>query len=335
MSEKLIVVGDIHLRENDPYFTQGKLFLDWLFTNHNESENSLLLLGDLVESINVSHELLEVYIDYFVNVSKFKKIYILQGNHDCTISSTLLSAFKPLKNVEVILEAKSLILGKVHALCLPHFDYTQSGVSMVDFYSNPDEDIKKIEFDFCFHHVEDETEHFSSKFCDLSTYRVKTFMAGHIHTETITKGGHYLGSPIFNSRSEQNKVPIIASIDLLSKEYSIIEVPIWLKYYDVEYPNVLPAIDTPLAVITVDDSLDREETIKFYKADLDKRVIPKIYYFRRINHKKTKLEEIALSSKKQDTKDLLTLFKEYASSNKISLEVKTVCDEVLNLFRGE
>ena len=86
MIKDILVVGDIHLREKEPYYSQAKDLLHNIFNSkYNNSETVLLFLGDLVEKINATHELLEVYIDLFVNKSKFNKIKILKGNHDSAL----------------------------------------------------------------------------------------------------------------------------------------------------------------------------------------------------------------------------------------------------------
>lgn len=103
---KRIVVGDIHLKKSEPKFSQGKMFLDWLVSqSFNNKENDLVLLGDLCD-VNSPPEMLEVFVDYFLNKFKFYKITILQGNHDCNLISSILSVFRPLPNVEVITEPK-------------------------------------------------------------------------------------------------------------------------------------------------------------------------------------------------------------------------------------
>jgi hypothetical protein len=317
----LIVVGDLHAREKEPYFSQWKDFITWLFeSEHNNSNNHLLLLGDLVESISVQHELLEMYLHTFLHKSKFKKIYILTGNHDRNYESTLLSVFKPLLNVEVIEKETILQIENCKCLFLPHIEN-----KLVERYSNLE---YTDTFDYCFHHIEDEDQHFGKSFVDLSYLKINNFLCGHIHTETITKKGHFLGSPTFNSLNEKDKTPYIAIVDCVTKKYELVEVPVWLSYQEVFYPNELPKSNTKYCIYTVYDSIDKEQSIKYYTKQAEEKGLQ--FYCRRVHSKNVKSENLNHGDDYTIIeKSIIEQFSDYEKINKVHTSVADICLAIL------
>jgi DNA repair exonuclease SbcCD nuclease subunit len=318
----LIVVGDLHAREKEPYFSQWKDFMDWLFlSEHNQSNNTLLLLGDLVESISVQHELLEVYIDYFNNKSNFEKIIILTGNHDRVLNSSLLSIFRPLKRVEVIEELLIRDFGNCKCLFLPHIES-----KLVETYSSLQLTEK---FDYCFHHVEDESQHFGKTFADLTSLHVGQYLCGHIHTETVTKGnGHYLGSPTFNSLNEKGKTPYIAIIDLDTKKHTLVKVPVWISYCDVFYPNELTVPETKYCIYTIYDSIDKEQCVEYYTKQATEKGFT--FYHRRVHGKRIKNDDLSVNKEFSiDEKSLIEYYNDYKTINNVDDNVSSICIELL------
>ena len=331
---KLIVVGDIHLQNSLPKKYQAIDFLEWLSCQEfNNENNDLLLLGDLCE-VNSTFELFGVYVDYFENKFNFNRIVILQGNHDCVNQSTILSIFKPLNNVEIITDFEIYNFGKdLKCAMLPHYNHEGTDrISMIERYGNLYKDLNDVEFDYGFGHIEDDTEHFSKKFCDTSKLKVKTWMNGHIHTSNIQNGGHYLGSPILNSSTESGKIPYIASIDLDTKEYELIEVPKFMEYYEVTYPNKIPKIDTKYGLFLVKDSIDKNTTTEEYSKQAKEMGFD--FYARRILSKKA-IENIDDSSYNEERDSLESMFNAFSKRNELSNEISDICLNVIRLKEGK
>lgn len=327
MSHKLIVCGDIHLQCREPKKSQCLDFLNWLFNqDFNNENNSLLFLGDLCE-INSPYELYEVYVDYFVNHSKFEQIFILQGNHDCANISTVLSLFRPLPKVKVITEWCYKNYYNTSLLFLPHFNHESTDKkSMVETYSNLYNEIND-EFDYGFGHIEDNTEHFSKKFCDTSKLKVKTWLNGHIHTENITKGGHYLGSATLNSSTESGNTKYLAIIDGETKEYELKEIPKFMEYYEVEYPNKLPKIETKYGIFLVKNALDKNIVVEEYSKQAKEMGFD--FYTRRISIKKA-VEDNTLTKKSEKP-----TFDQFAKSVELKDEISDICKQIIQLKNEE
>lgn len=336
----LIVIGDIHLQESQPKKNQCLDILNWIFdSDFNNENNSLLFLGDLCE-INSPYELYEVYVDLFVNRSKFETIFIVEGNHECANQSTVLSLFRPLKNVEVITEWKAWKYYNCNLLFLPFYNHEGTNKkSMIETYSNlysieyndipsgENRMMSDTEFDYGFGHIEDDTEHFSKKFCDTSKLKVKTWMNGHIHTANIQNGGHYLGACTLNSSTESGRTPYIAKINGETKEYELIEVPKFLEYYEVEYPNKLPKITTKYGLFLVKNSLDKNTTLEEYTKQAKELGFE--FYARKIMSKKSKVLEV---DEIGNTEKLT--FDDFADSVGLEDSIRDICKEVIKL-KGE
>jgi hypothetical protein len=335
MINTIVVVGDLHLqpKTNIPKHGQVLEFLSWLFNDStlNTEDSVLLLLGDLVETMDDPAELLEIYIDYFLNKSKFSKIGIMKGNHDENMNSSFTSALRPLHNVQIIETITELTITGINCLFLPYYDHTKIGNSyppMNEYYSSKEiiEKFGATTYDYTYHHVEDELTHYSKKFCDLSWIKSNNWLCGHIHTETITQGGRILGAPIFNSSSESDKIPYIAKIDTNTKKYELIKVPIYLSYHTINYPENIVKPDTKYSLWTVNNSLDKNETIKYYTKQATE--LGFTFYPLRINSRRVTKELIKETS--TNTKESYTkIFDRYTKANKVSTAIIDICKPIL------
>ena len=328
----LVVIGDMHLQNSEPKKSNCLDTLTWIIDNDelNNENNSALFLGDLCE-INSPYELYSVFVDCFVNRSKFAKIYVVQGNHDTLNLSSILSLFKPLKNVEVITEWQLLKFYNCNLLLLPFYNHESTDrKSMIEEYSHlyENEKIKNTEIDYCCGHLEDDSSHFSKRFVDLSKLNVKHFLHGHIHTCNLDKGGRFLGSACMNSSTESGTDKYIAVINGESKEYELVKLPKFMDYYEVSYPNPLPKIPTKFGIFLVRDALDKNTAIEEYSKQAEK--LGYTFYARKVLTKKSKnleLDEIEQSTDKPT-------FEQFAKSVGLSDSVSDICKQVINL-KGE
>ena len=331
---KLIVVGDVHLQNKEPKKSNAIDTLNWIFDNKelNNKNNSLLLLGDMCE-VNSPFELYGIFVDLFTNKSLFAKIWIVQGNHDCVNMSSVLSLFAPLKNVEVIQEWKIIDFYNTKILTLPFYSHEGSTKKpMKEVYSHlyENEEIKDVEFDYCMGHIEDETNHFSSKnFCDLSQLKVKHFLHGHIHNGNAWNGGHYLGSACANSVAERNIDKKIAIIDGETKECEFVTLPKYLEYYTVEYPNKLEKPKTRYAIFTVKNVLDKNIALEEYSKQA-KEMGFEFYTNKVLKQRVTEVEiDDDLEKSEKPT------FEKFAKTVGLSDEVFDICNEVIRLKSEE
>jgi hypothetical protein len=327
---KLIVVGDIHLQDKEPKKSNGIDTLNWIFDNKdlNNEKNDLVMLGDIAE-INSPFKIYSVYVDLFTNKSRFNKIRIIQGNHDLMNIDSILDLFSPLKNVEVITDWKIIDFYNTKILALPYYNHESTErKSMKEVYSHlyENEEIKDVEFDYCMGHIEDETNHFSSKnFCDLSQLKVKHFLHGHIHTCNLDKGGRYLGSACMNSSTEHGNTKYLAIIDGETKEFELKEIPKFMEYYTVEYPNKLEKPKTRYAIFTVKGVLDKNVALEEYSKQA-KELGFEFYTNKVLKQRVTEVEiDDDLEKSEKPT------FEKFVKTVGLSNEIFDICTEIIRL----
>ena len=333
MNHKLVVCGDIHLQSKHPKYDNAIDTLNWIFNNEelNNKNNDLVMLGDIAE-INSPFKIYSVYVDLFTNKSRFNKIRIIQGNHDLMNIDSILDLFSPLKNVEVITDWKIIDFYNTKILALPYYNHESTErKSMKEVYSHlyENEEIKDVEFDYCMGHIEDETNHFSSKnFCDLSQLKVKHFLHGHIHTCNLHKGGRYLGSACANSSTESGDIKYLAIIDGETKEYELKEIPKFMEYYTVEYPNKLEKPKTKYAIFTVKNVLDKNMALEEYSKQA-KEMGFEFYTNKVLKRRVTEVEIDDVEKSEKPT------FQKFAKTVGLSNEVFDICNEVIRLKSEE
>ena len=244
----------------------------------------------------------------------------------------VLSLFRPLKNVKVITDWEVVDFYNTKILALPYYNHESTErKSMVEVYSHlyENEEIKDTEFDYCCGHLEDETNHFSKKYCDLSQLKVKHFLHGHIHACNLQNGGRYLGSATLNSSSESTDTKYLAIIDGETKEYELKEIPKFMEYYTVEYPNKLEKPKTKFAIFTVKGVLDKNVALEEYSKQA-KEMGFEFYTNKVLKQRVTEVEidDAEICSKKPN-------FETFAKSVGLSNEVFDICNEVIRLKSEE
>lgn len=271
--KKIAILGDLHIRTKSPYFQSSKKVLNWILDNNEiNNENTLIISGgDLFDTELNNGELNELLHSFFDNLKNKEKI-ITTGNHDTSKENgNALQVLSNIKGMTIIEEPTNMLIDGLHFLFLPHIFSNKEGITMEDRYSNLhlEDAFKDQKFDYCIAHLMDETRQFhkKSKVCDLSNLDIKKKVFSHDHNYNLDKGGNYLGSLQPNSSTETDKEPKIYIIDLEKGEDYTIDVPLFINYFNVKYPNPLPKkceeVDYP--IINIIDSLDKAESTKYYK----------------------------------------------------------------------
>lgn len=323
---KALVIGDLHHRGDEPKCYQVPKFFTWLLKQDYFKEHKYIILaGDLVESVFIEHGFLSYFVDLFLNELNDKIIYIVEGNHDKTLDTNIIDIFRPFKNVIVIDSAKAEQLENTSFLFLPHYDHEGTDLEPMEI-AYPKLKID-TEIDFGIAHITDHTQPGNKK-VDTSKLSVKQWLNGHIHTPDIQKGGNYLGSPVLNSLTESGKTPLIASIDLMTKKFSLIEVPKFLEYFCVTYPDPLPEkIGVEFGIFTIKESLDKQETVKYYENQAKDK--PYKFYIRRIESKKTLVQVEKSNGKSENGKSPKEYLDSFISSQKVKDKIADILKEAI------
>jgi len=326
--EKLLILGDLQIKSNEPYSIAFNNFIDWMkVQSFNNDNNILLQLGDLYDSSLPDPKTNQLVLKFFNNL-KFKKIYILQGNHEFNgvskqSSLDILKEFN--KNIEIITNIKILDIGNLKCLCLPYFYPSQNDINIYNFYNNLSEEYYLKDYDFIFHHLEDENNHFGKKYVDLSKLKGDR-IAGHIHIAT----NDYIGTPFPTRYDEKDQKGKIIEIAIESKEKIQHNIPMFINYIDIEYPNDLVFNSEGLSYFTIKNAIDYIAAKDYYINKYKEKTL----YFRKISLKKLErtIKEIKNSDLKQ--KDSInTFFNNFSKQNKLSDSLQKRCKIYLDKIK--
>lgn len=307
----MLVLGDLHYQENWIKKKQVELFFEWLNSqDFIKEEKNIILLGDLFEIPTPSSSLVSFYLNLFLNVWKDKYIYILQGNHDYNLSTNSLDFFKSLNNIKIIKKSSEIEIENKKCLFLPYYSYEGTDeIPMCEYYSS-----LKGEYDYIFGHIEDEEQHFGDKFCNLINLKGKRLF-GHIHTPTIQKGGHYLGSCIKNSSTEKDDEKFLA---IIKDDLKIQLIPTFMIYETLEYGQEVNEKEK-LVMLNITNAPSKIETINFYESK---------YSDVKINKVTTKRQEM-LETEKVVKNSEIDNWELFCKEKDLSKPVRKICEEVI------
>ncbi len=256
-----VVVGDLHIRKEEPFFTAGKRILRDITETTNDGD-FILLLGDTFHTSKPYPEEYNLFIRFIKNNLK-KKIIILQGNHDFngTWNSYSIDPLKNFDNVRVIKEPcilesedgkRSLYLPWISTNFLKENDF--SSKTMKEFYENEFSEssfFTKIEksfnvdalyqnssINYLYYHFEDETVFMGGENhgIDLSKYD-KMFpgikrIGGHVHLQSK----NYIGTPYQTRYDERNqKGKILIRDSGKGEDFREKELNTYLEFVDIDY----------------------------------------------------------------------------------------------------
>ena len=175
----IIVVGDIHAKNKEPYWFHIQKMFDELIKKY--SKDVLILLGDVFDSSSPVAEIEETIAYY---LSQFSEVHIVSGNHDQSrrLGNTLL----PLRvhnNIHVYVDAAEIEIEGKKCLILP--------------YKDGYKEYESISFigDYCFAHITNVEDAFSDEGIDLKNVNALQ-VYGHTHTNKEYKNKIVLGVPL-------------------------------------------------------------------------------------------------------------------------------------------
>lgn len=231
----VLIEKDKHLKEAEPFFSAIKDYHNCVLDQEFNNENTTYIsLGDLFHSsLPTPKEYDEM--ERFLNSSKFRKIYLIAGNHDYSGSKKSYSILPLQNNPRVKLVLEPTLIGIEHNsyLMLPHLP----GSKMKQVYENLPGNLSQA--DYILYHFEDETIQYGGhkNGINISYLRGKR-IGGHIHK---SQTNYELGMPVLSRYDERGDKNTLFSIE--NNVESFIEIPKFLDYYSVEYGQELPAVE--------------------------------------------------------------------------------------------
>jgi len=228
----IIVIGDLHSRREEPFYSSIKSFMNWFSNNKdfNKENSTVIFLGDLIHFHSPEGDVDLLINDFILNSVKAKKIIILQGNHDIGYRNSGIRLLKADKRVVMIETPTKSIEEGLNCLWLPYYYSTSVDIpSMKEYYENLPEELQG-DYDYIFYHIADESQTLFNSFIDLSKSKISgKRCGGHVHMYSK----NYLGSSIITRYDERGKSSYIKWIS--DKGDKDVEVPIFLDYKSVSW----------------------------------------------------------------------------------------------------
>lgn len=256
----LVLLGDIHFRDDTEYFKKiCESFLNWYDKwHHNNKDNDLILLGDLVESAVLSGRVVD-YLYRFMSLSRFKSVNICVGNHDKKklngVTQLSYDFYKNNDKIHIYETLSEVEISGKKVLFMPYFlGVNQYSMNMHDYYSDVpfNKNLKFDSYDLVVGHFGGSDTIFpgNTDYVDnLDKIKTNHLILGHIHTRYINKD-RYIGS-VFACKKNENDY---------SRGYVIIDdngerhdepLPLFNEYLTVSYPDELPKSDAIVPIYTV------------------------------------------------------------------------------------
>lgn len=211
--EKMIIVGDIHVKSKEPYISAiRKLFIK-LIETYNESDGEFVFLGDLFDTSSPHNEIEADIVSY---LKRMKKVILLSGNHDISrrMGNTLLH-LKHHDNIRVITDITEESIANKKYLFLP-YRYN------MDEYKE-----LKGTYDYIFTHVTPQECAFGDEGIAFHPELQGVFIHGHYHMQkdfidNYKRQHHIVGVPIATRHLEDQQ------------EHRVLEIRESLNFIKVE-----------------------------------------------------------------------------------------------------
>lgn len=289
-------IGDLQLKEEEPYRSAISLFVNWL-SKLVTKEDILIFLGDMTERGWATSEENNLLVDMFFNKLNFKDAYICHGNHTYHKKVSTLKFLKNFDNIHVIDKPELLNINGKKFLFLPFLLDKIDGMTMKEYYENLPDELNQGDYVIGHFHYKPFFNNDKS-WVDISNIKGKIIL-GHDHSGHLQEGkDFYLGSPLIDRYDHRDKVSYIMTIDDNWKE-NFIEVPRFIDYQSVDYPNPLPEKLSHIAIWDIHNVVDKDLAIEHYKKECSSN---EEFYYRKVHIKILESENDDLSYSEEDKK---------------------------------
>lgn len=270
--------GDVHLSCLNPWnYAIGEKIINWFSSRFSKEDKSnyAIFAGDITEKdVNPGDVIDQLDALMYFCTEHFKKVYIVMGNHDLKLyKGRVQHSLKFLKRkycVEIIETVQDIELEGNIIRCCPFLRV--EGQTVEDYYSNfewggwPQAKVTVGHWN-----IIDPAAKMGGG-VDVSKMKTDYFALGHIHTRISPV---YMGSIAPNNISEytpnQKRVFKILSPD---GSFTEEEIPHFVEYLTIQYPNPVPESNTDtVKIYTVDNCKSVQEAKAFYSDYFVKSIV--------------------------------------------------------------
>lgn len=271
MSE-LIIAGDDHTRDEEPFLSVKEHYFDWFASQSFNNENNYFVhVGDFFHRKKPSPKENALALKFFSKL-KFKKMYMLVGNglHEYNRAKNCYAVdpLQELPNMEIIYEPEVIEIGGyipgrgLKCLFLPSIpDGKFDNLKMSEYYEKYLNNLKEkgeVDYDYTFGHFFHKNGFGEEISLDMLNTRIRM---GHYHIPTDDL--EYVGINTITRKDEAGIKPTINIVDLDTKKERLINIPIFLDYYSVTYPDNI-IFHSSYSLLTVHNAPDEETIVKKY-----------------------------------------------------------------------
>lgn len=239
----LVFIGDLHLKDDEPFLSSAiKLFQ---YLDERFPEDELFFVGDITDSSAPHWEVFSLLSEFLKNRKQTSTI--LGGNHDYSkVKGSVLKGLQHINNVRIILEPLMLNYGRCTIFCLP-FSYGNMKERYEALTGN---------YDYIITHTTPSQLAFGNEGID---YKLKgTYIHGHIHvaskyrfTDDLGNAHFILGVPFPTRFGEQDYQYNLFKMDEQGN-IQLDGLPYFHSYETVKFGeqptnrnNILNVIDAP------------------------------------------------------------------------------------------
>lgn len=292
----IIFEKDRHVKKQCPFFDAHKAYNEWFLSqSFNSEQTTFISTGDWYHTAIPSPEEIDI-VEKFFNDSKFKKMYILAGNHDFSTSEKVYSIL-PLRNnprIEIITEPCVKNIDGQKVVFLP---FMKNVKYMKETYENLSDEYKNA--DYIVYHFDDESV--SSKGINLSYLSAKYRVGGHNH---LPRENYELCVPIIGKYDERGQQPTLLFVNATNSR-EIINIPVFVDYFDVQYGDDPINTDVQFPIYNIIGAPSKSQGEKLYEKY-------NIHEVKVVNKKKREIKKEGGSS----CKTPLEFFSEYITERK-------------------
>jgi hypothetical protein len=168
----MIVIGDLHLKDKEPYWEYQQKFLRWL--NEEFSDRTIVFLGDIFDTSAPTWNVFDTFQRFLRDRwERGVETVIVHGNHELSYQKG--SALQPLQEYALIaIDPQETLIDGHKCLILPYL-YRD----LQETYSNYESDVSYV-----FTHITPKHLEFYDEGVELSNVKAKAIYHGHIHEES-------------------------------------------------------------------------------------------------------------------------------------------------------
>lgn len=324
------IIGDLQIKDKEPYQSALKLFFKWLTKDVIDIKNKkdiLIFTGDITENGMLTPNELDLLIEIFLYLNDAcKEIHIPVGNHEYHKKESVIRCLKRFDNIFIYETPMLMNIDTKKVLFLPYLVNKIDDKNMKEYYENLPDELNKG--DIVIGHFSHKPFYETDKsWIDVSNINGDIIL-GHEHTGYLQENkDYYIGAPLIDRYDHKGKDSYILKYNEDWSKKKFIEVPRFIDYDEIVYPNSLPENQIVDYVIwDVKDVIDNNTVIDFYTKQY--KELNKTFYYRKL-HKKIEESEENDCVNNTDNRKLGDYVKDFYNKKKISKKIQSIVNNKL------